>query len=95
MLSDVPACDHALQTRQEPDGAPAAWGLVSAMERQAFTELSSPCREFRVVALRISDRLLFEAYRVTGKGSVYSITTTDLDELRAVIYETCRGGCGR
>lgn len=57
-------------------------------------ELRSPCADFRVFAFRIYGRDVFEAYRVAGEGSLYSVTTADLAELQAALREACGSDCG-
>jgi hypothetical protein len=62
------------------------------------SELRSPYPDFKVLAFRVHGRHLFEAYRVAGEGSLYSVTTTDLAELHAALREACEpddGGEGR
>lgn len=58
-----------------------------------ITETGSPCAEFRVLMLRIGGKRLYEAYRVSGAGTLYSVTTADPDELHAVLCEACSEGC--
>jgi hypothetical protein len=58
------------------------------------SEVRSPCPDFRVLAFKISGRDLFEAYRIAGQGSLYSITTGDLAELQAVLREACGSDSG-
>jgi hypothetical protein len=60
-----------------------------------FTELPTPCRDFMLVAFRFHGRVLFEAVRVAGEGTLYSVATADPEELRSVVAAACRdGGCG-
>jgi len=61
----------------------ALWGP------DTLVELSSPCLEFQVVVLQVCGKRLYEAFRVAGKGTLYSVTTTDLDELYAALREAC------
>jgi hypothetical protein len=49
--------------------------------------LRSPCASFQVIALRMYGRQMFEAFRVAGEGTLYSVATADLDELYAVVQE--------
>lgn len=57
--------------------------------RQRIVVLDSPCREFHVIGMRIYGRQLFEAFRVAGEGKLYSVATTDLAELYAVLRAEC------
>ena len=57
-------------------------------------ELRSPCADFKVLALRIYGRDVFEAYRMAGQGWLYSLTTTDLAELHDALREACGSDSG-
>jgi hypothetical protein len=59
-----------------------------------IAEVGSPCADFRVDVLRRCGKQMYEACRVGGNGTLYSVTTTDPDELNAVLREACTGGCG-
>jgi hypothetical protein len=59
-----------------------------------IAEAASPCLDFQVVVLRICGKRLYVADRVGGTGTLYSVTTTDPDELHTVLREACAGGCG-
>jgi len=56
-------------------------------------EVESPCDDFRVVTLQFSRKRLFEAFRVSGTGTLYSAATTDLNELLHVIRKACSDNC--
>jgi hypothetical protein len=62
--------------------------------RMPARELQSPYPDFRVLAFRVYGRHLFEAYRVAGEGFLYSVTTTDLAELHAVLRDACEPDAG-
>ena len=57
--------------------------------RDTVVELSSPCREFQVIVLQVCGKRLYEAFRVAGEGILYSVATTDLDELYTALREAC------
>lgn len=67
----------------------AARGLVFAPDRHMIAELSSPCPQFKVITFRVCGRQLFEAFRVAGGGTLYSVATTDLNELYAAVDDAC------
>jgi hypothetical protein len=69
-------------------------GAFFGRDGQMIAELRSPCDEFQVVAFRIYGRDMFEAVRVAGEGSLYSVATGDLAELHAALDEACGGNCG-
>jgi len=64
-------------------------GPVFVTDRHMIAKLSSPCPDFKVIAFRVCGKKLYEAYRVAGKGTLYSVATTDLDELYAVVDDAC------
>jgi hypothetical protein len=71
---------------------PQVLGPPSVRDRDMIGELDSPCAEFRIVIIRISGRRMYEAFRVRGKGTLYSLATADLNELHAVLREACPEG---
>jgi hypothetical protein len=73
---------------------PPARGMSSRRRQDRVAELPSPCAEFRVQFLQISGKQMYEAFRVSGQGPLYSVATGDLDELHAVLREACPGGSG-
>ena len=87
-MSAQPECADAF----ERAGLPGAGLAMCPWDRDMIAELGSPCAEFRVVNIRICGRQMYEAFRVSGKGTLYSFATTDLDELRAVLREACPEG---
>jgi hypothetical protein len=79
-MTDAPSPEHAARS---PIGQGSREGLV---------ELRSACPEFQVLALRICGKRLYEAYRVSGNGTLYSVTTEDFDELGSVLRRACVAG---
>ncbi|HEX6524822.1 MAG TPA: hypothetical protein VF070_33185 [Streptosporangiaceae bacterium] len=71
----------------------AARGLVLVTDRYMVAELSSPCPQFRVITFKVCGKQLYEAFRVAGEGTLYSVATTDLDELYAVVHDACSRAC--
>jgi hypothetical protein len=78
-----------------PESARSAAGQVAAWNPDMIAEARSPCPDFRVVKVQRCGKRLLEAYRVSGEGMLYSVTTTDLDELNAILRQACSSGCGR
>ena len=81
-----------------PDAAAALPAVLSPdiyWDRDTITEMYSPCADFRVIVVRICGKQLYEAYRVSGSGTLYSATTTDPGELHALLLEACLGDCRR
>ncbi len=62
-------------------------GPVFAPDRHMIAELSSPCPQFQVITLKVCGRQLYEAFRVPGEATLYSVATTDLDEHHAVVSD--------
>ncbi|HEX6522687.1 MAG TPA: hypothetical protein VF070_22175 [Streptosporangiaceae bacterium] len=57
--------------------------------RDTVVELNSPCREFQVIVVQVCGKRLYEAFRVAGEGTLYSVATTDLEELYTALREAC------
>jgi hypothetical protein len=72
---------------------PAALGPALPWVPDLVAEVRSPCPDFRVVVLSRCGKQLYEAYRVSGTGTLYSVTTTDPAELDAVLRRACSRGC--
>jgi hypothetical protein len=77
-----------------PESARPAAGPMPAWNEDLIAEARSPCPDFRVVKVQRCGKRLLEAYRVSGEGMLYSVTTTDLDELNAILLQACSLGCG-
>jgi len=91
-LSTQPECADAF----ERTGLLRAGLALCPWDRDMIAELGSPCAAFRVVIIRICGRQMYEAFRVSGEGTLYSFATTDPAELHAVLRESCaEGGNGR
>lgn len=57
--------------------------------RDTVVELGSPCREFHLIVLQVCGKRRYEAFRVAGGGTLYSVATTDLEELYTALREAC------
>lgn len=73
---------------------PAVLGPALSWVPGMIAEARSPCPDFRVVVLSRCGKQIYEAYRVSGTGALYSVTTTDPAELDAVLRRACSRGCG-
>jgi hypothetical protein len=72
---------------------PAA-GALPAWNPDVIAETRSPCLDFRVVIVRRCGKRLLEAYRISGEGMLYSVTTTDPNELNTILRQACPARCG-